>query len=200
MLMGACLALGLSRAAPAAFASRAPLRAKPFLAIDAGFFANNFSGRVSAQAVDESKVSHFSAYLRLRGGIHIGRNVHWEPAVGTVLPWFNGNDGLTKIYTFHTDAPFLIPIFSFLKLRFGPGIEWQVVSSEASVVELGNGTAKDDFYVPEGSSTVALLTVRTGLEIRLSRRLCVNTDVSILSFANPLRRTVQLALGLGVYL
>lgn len=171
-----------------------------FFALDAGFFSNNVVGRANALEADQTQVSHYSIYARLRRGFHLGKNFYWEPAFDTQVPWYSGVDGSTKLFTFHTDLPFLIPVFSFLKLRAGPGVEWQLITSSASVINLGNGTATQDFYTPGGMRVALLGTVRLGMEIRFSRRICFNADVTVLSVASKTRRSYQAALGLGIYL
>lgn len=181
-----------------------PLRAASsgvnFLALDAGLFANNVVGRANALAVDKPEVSHFSVYVRLRRGLHLGKGFYFEPAFSTLIPWYSGVDGSTKQFTFHTDFPLLVPVFSFLHLRLGPGLEWQLLTSSGASIVLDNGTSTETFYTPAGVRLIALATVGLGLGIRLSRKIGLNVDVTVLSVASPTRRSYQASAGLGVYL
>lgn len=171
-----------------------------YFALDAGLFSNNVVGKAQALEEDQTQVSHYSFYARLRRGFHLGKNFFFEPALGTLVPWYTGVDGNTKQFTFHTDVPFSIPIFSFLKLRMGPGLEWQWIVTKAETISLNNGTSTSDFYIPGGNRLIILMTVQAGLEIRFSQHICLNGDVTVLSVASKERRSYQVSLGLGVYL
>lgn len=171
-----------------------------FFALDAGLFSNNVVGRANALEEDKTVVSHYSIYARLRRGFHLGKGFYLEPAFSTLFPWYSGIDGNSKLFTFHTDLPLLVPIFKWLRLRAGPGLEWQWILSSFSTVELGNGTETSEFYVPGGSRLVLLATVGAGLELKFSRRFCANVDVTALSVASSTRRTFQVAIGMGIYL
>jgi len=191
---GVLLALGMARSGLAA-SSHAH-----FLALDAGLFSNNVVGRANALDEDRSVVSHYSIYARLRRGFHIGKNFFLEPALSALIPWYSGVDGNSKLFTFHTDLPILIPVFSWLRFRAGPGLEWQWIVTSASTIDLSNGTGTSEFYVPGGTRTVILATVQLGLEFRISKKICANADVTVLSIASSTRRSFQAALGLGIYL
>jgi hypothetical protein len=171
-----------------------------FTALDAGFYAQNLYDRVTVAEADKSLVSHFAALLRVRRGFHLGKSFFFEPALSTVLPWYSGVDGSVKTFTFHTDLVFLVPIFSFLRLRAGPGIEWAVTVSSAQAIELNNGTGTSTFYTPGGIRAALTATVRGGLEIKFSRRFSLGADLFVQSAASDARRTIQAAATFGVYL
>ncbi len=171
-----------------------------FLALDVGLFSNNIVGRANAIEADQSVVSHYSIYARLRRGFSIGKGFYIEPALSTLIPWYSGVDGNSKLFTFHTDFPLLVPVFSWLRLRAGPGIEWQWIVTSAATIDLSNGTGTSDFYVPGGTRTVILATVQLGLEIKFSKKVCANADLTVLSIASSTRRSYQASLGLGIYL
>jgi len=90
-----------------------------------------------------------------------------------------------------------LPVFSFLNVRSGPGLQTQLMTSNGETIQLNNGTSTSNFFMPSGSSTSYQFTVQMGIEIRLHKRVSINLDAIILAIADSTRRDVNGALTLG---
>jgi len=168
-------------------------------AIDAGVYATHLEDRFYVANENRSKVSHFTGMLRLRPMISLGKNWYFEPALGILLPWHASVDGSAKVFTSHFDLGLTVPIFSFLALRVGPGVQWTGILSKGEVIEQNNGNGTSDFYMPGRFSSGYLFTVQGALVIKV-KRISVSFEAYVSNVVNRLRRTIDGAVMLGVTL
>lgn len=171
------------------------------LAIDAGVYATHLEDRFYVPDEFRPKVSHVTGMLRLRPMFSLGKGFFFEPALGILLPWHSGADGNVKVFTSHFDLGLGIPIFSFLGLRLGPGLQWTGIVSSGAAIELNNGsaTSTSTFYTPGKFASTYLLTVQGALVIKI-KRVSINFECYVTDVASRLRRAIDGAVMLGVQL
>jgi hypothetical protein len=170
-----------------------------FTSIDLGAYSANTQSYFSRPA-DSGQETSVSGFLRVRHGFSLGKRFTFEPSFGALLPWKSGVDGFSKLFTFHLGLDFGVPVFSFLKWRLGPGIQFLVFAQGGSEVPLNNGTGTSTFYVP-GTWRVGFLgIVETGIEAALTKNISLGLDIFIVDIASSARRRVNSALTVGIVL
>lgn len=170
---------------------------KNFFFIEAGAYVNNLKERLSAPPGYASKLSNLKGYLRVHPGFSIGKNWHFEPSLGTMLPTRDGIDGSASVFESQLALQVSAPLLKFMKFRFGPGIEWQWHMSKAENVQLSNGLGESTFYLPARSTHVFLFTVTTGFSFALHDRWMIGLDLYIPEVLSSLKRRFNVSATLG---
>lgn len=170
--------------------------------LDLGAYGSNLFQRFSAPDGLASEVSSLSGFVRLRQGIGLGKDFFLEPAVGLLLPWRTGADGNVKVFTAHFDLPLLVPLFSFLAFRAGPGLQWTAFLSTPQEVSLNNGSATNlsTFHMPGRFRSLLAFIAEAGFIIRFSPKVALNLDAYVPNIASQDRRRLHGAITLGVTL
>lgn len=171
--IGVWVALGLVGGAVQA---KPDHRTKNYWLVDAGVYGTNLRERFASSANDDGLISTLSGVARLRRGFHLGKGFFFEPSAGALVPWRSGADGSTKTFTFPIGLGFSVPVFSFLRFRGGPGVQWLLATSSGGPVTLNNGTSTSTFYTPSRVASLLLFSVDAGLEILLSKKLSLSFD------------------------
>lgn len=181
ILLTLAIAAGPARGEPAS-------RGRGGVAVDLGAYGTNLEQRFSVAKEYQSQVSAISAFFRIRPRLHLGKGIFFEPALGFLVPWRSGADGNTKTFTGHLDLAVHFPLFSFLGIRLGPGLQSVATVSSGEAVTLNNGTSTSTFYTPGRFSNSLLLTVQGGLVINFSQRICLMLETYVPEVANRARR------------
>lgn len=172
---------------------------KKFFFLEAGAYTYNLRDRFSVPEEYKSKVSAVKGYLRLHPGFSLGKGWYFEPSFGTMLPTRNGVDGSSSAFDSHFAFQLAIPLFSFLRFRIGPGVEWCWFLSKEEAVPLNNGssTSTSTFYTPGRSTHVFLFTATGGLSIRLHNRWSIFLDVYVPEVLSKTRRNYNASATVG---
>lgn len=179
------------------FAASSDVHGKNFSFFEAGAYAYNLKARINAPAGFASKVSSVSGFLRFHPGFSLGKGWHFEPSFGTMFPLRNGIDGSSSTFDSHLGLQLGIPLFSFLRFRIGPGIQWVWLLSKEQTVTLDNGNGESDFYTPSRSTHVFLFTAMGGFSIRLHQRWSIFLDVYVPEVLSKTRREYHASATLG---
>lgn len=171
-----------------------------FLSLDLGAYGVHVDLKMNARTGEKSTVGAVLGMARLRGGINLGKNFFIEPSVTGLIPWRSGNDGNTKIFTFQGEFNLSYFLFSFLKVKAGPGLYVLWLISSASTVSLNNGTSTSNFYLPGRQVVSFQHSVNGGFEFRLSKRFSLNLDTYVLNIGNKTKRSFNGSVSIGYLL
>lgn len=164
--------------------------------VEGGGYVTQINERLSAPSGTASNVSTIAGFLRFRTSASLGKNWSLDPGLGTMVPWRSGADGSTKTFMTHFNLD-VAKQWNWFKLRFGPGIFWQLIQSSEESVPLNNGTGTSTFYVPGSSASILLVSANAGMSFRLSQRISLNADVYVLQLMSGARRCFNGSLTLG---
>ncbi|MCB0406392.1 MAG: hypothetical protein KDD51_16540, partial [Bdellovibrionales bacterium] len=136
-------------------------------------------------------------FARLRKGWKLSNTFLFEPALGLRVPWRSGADGTVLIFTFQAEANLGWQITNFVKLRIGPGVQWDMTVGFGETVTLNNGASTSDFYAPAGFSHSFTPSGNLGLEFSFSRSITLNLDTFVLNPISNSRRRFNGAVTIG---
>lgn len=170
---------------------------KGFFFVEAGGYVNNIKQRLDAPSGYASRLSTLKGYLRIHPGFSLGKNWYFEPSLGTMLPTRDGIDGNNSAFESQLALQVSLPLFSFMRFRAGPGIEWVLMISKLQSVPLNNGVDYSTFYTPSRSTNVFLLTATAGFTFLLHNRWMIGMDLYMPGFLSSLRRRYNASLTLG---
>ena len=155
---------------------------------------------MSAPAGFNTQVSTLSGIARLRPIFSLGPGCTFEPSYALVLPWRSGSDGTAKVLTSVAGLDFGFSPWHWLKWRVGPGVESNWIFTQASAVELNNGTGTTAFYLPGGTSSSWELLVETGIELSFFQSISLGMEIWVAQALGASRRRFNGAIYLGVRL
>ena len=171
-----------------------------FLNIDAGATLSNINSYYSVTSGNRSNVAGVTGFFRVRPGFRLLRGFTAEPSLGWVFPWRTGEDGSVNIYTTQLSADFAYRFLSWMKVRIGPGLQWELISSQGQTVTLNNGGGTSDFYLADSSTSAFTLTANLSFEFLIVGGFSLGTDFYVLAPLDSESRDYKIALMAGYQL
>ncbi|MEZ4751754.1 MAG: hypothetical protein R3B54_14330 [Bdellovibrionota bacterium] len=175
-----------------------PVRVRPFLSLDLGVLGLSLDQRFTVKPDNATLASSIAGFARLRKGWKLSNSFLLEPALGMRVPWRSGADGTVLLFTFQGEFSLGWQITNFIKLRVGPGLQWEMVGF-GETVTLNNGGSSSDFYAPAGfsHSFTPSGNVGSGVYSFCSRSITLNLDTFVLNPISNSRRRFNNAISIG---
>ncbi|MCB0417251.1 MAG: hypothetical protein H6617_08880 [Bdellovibrionaceae bacterium] len=174
-----------------------PVRIRPFLSLDLGVLGLSIDKRFTVNPENAALASSIAGFVRLRKGWKLSNSFLLEPALGLRVPWRSGADGTVMMFTFQAELSLGWQISNFIKLRVGPGLQWDMTVGFGETVTLNNGASTSDFYAPAGFSHSFTPTGNVGLEFSFTRSVTLNFDTFVLNPIVSSRRRFNGAITIG---
>ena len=121
-----------------------------------------FVGRIQQDESGETTSFDFNPYLSIGTEFGLYEDFSFAPEFAFSFP-SSGRDPRISKMSYWTQL-FGVYTYEEFKIKFGPGLIMNRVSSDGGTQTLKNGTGTSDFPMPSGSSTSRNLTLNTALE------------------------------------
>ena len=133
-------------------------------------------GTLQTSVTGKTNTFSFAPYLFGQYRFHLFGEHDMVPEFGFLFPKNYASNRL-KSFLFFLNGDLAYPLFSFMDIRYGPGLLFQHLRGKGGAKELNDGGSTSIFYSPNTFKTSAIFTANIGLEFHVWQMFAIRTEM-----------------------